>query len=147
MENSPWYLAHLWVIGIQVIAFLPYLIASVRFYQNKGHFMLWLTIGICLDIVMAVSASSGSLPRMNSTDQAPWHSLLFITHISLAGIGLFGFFSLFLFLIAKGTKREYPRLRKFQFKFLLTCWIIGVGIALVNFASKVIFDIRLYDLI
>ena len=147
MESNPWYLAHLVVIAIQITALLPYLIASVRFYQKKKHFMTWLAIGICLDIFMALAASGGALPRMNPDDSTPWGSSLFIVHITLAGIGMFGFIILFLFLLVKGTDREYPRLRKFQLRIFLNCWLAGVGIALANFAVKVMFNIRLYDLL
>ncbi|RJQ34012.1 hypothetical protein C4566_02695 [Candidatus Parcubacteria bacterium] len=108
--------------------------------------MAWLATGICLDALMALGASNGSLPRMSQEDSAPWHSWLFITHISLAGIGMFGFFFLFLFLLIKGAKKDYPRLRKFQLRVFLSCWIIGVMIALANFAVKVILNVRLYDL-
>jgi len=147
VKNTSWYLAHLWVIVLQLITFLPYMIASIRFYKYKDHFVRWLAIGIALDVFLAVAASTGSLPKMSQNDTAPWNSLLFVAHISLAGIGMFGFIALFIFLLAKGTNRHYPRLRKFQLRFLLSCWIIGVMIALANFGIKMIFNVRLYDLL
>lgn len=147
MENTHWYLAHIWVILLQIITFLPYMIASIRFYRHQDHFMTWLAIGICLDIILAIAASTGSLPRMSQSDGAPWHSLLFIAHISLAGGGMFGFIFLFIYLLINGRYQDYPRLRKFQLRVFLNCWIIGVMIALSNFAIKMAFHVRLYDLI
>jgi len=142
-----WWLYHLWVIGFQVAALICYAIGSYRFYKNKKKFMTFLTLGIVLDIIMAIGASSGILPRMQEAQGAPWSSPLFIVHVTLAGFGLFGFILMYLYLLIRGTDYEYRRLRKFQFKILLPCWITGISIGLLNFFTKVLFQIRLYDFI
>ncbi len=142
-----WWLYHLWVIGFQVAALICYAIGSYRFYKNKDKFMIFLTLGIVLDIIMAIGASSGVLPRMEEGQGAPWASPLFIVHVSLSGFGLFSFIFMYLYLLIRGKDREYPRLRKFQFKIMLPCWITGVSIGLINFLIKVLFQIRLYDFI
>lgn len=142
-----WWLYHLWVIGFQVAALICYAIGSYRFYKNKKKFMTFLTLGIVLDIIMAIGASSGILPRMQEAQGAPWSSPLFIVHVTLAGFGMFSFILMYLYLLIRGTDYEYRRLRKFQFKILLPCWITGISIGLLNFFTKVLFQIRLYDFI
>lgn len=142
-----WWLYHLWVIAFQIAAFICYAIGSYRFYQNKKKFMRFLTWGIVLDIIMALGASSGILPRMQVEQSAPWSSPLFIVHVALAGFGLIGFILMYLYLLIRGTDYEYRRLRKFQFKILLPCWLVGITISLINFFVKVLFQIRLYDFI
>jgi hypothetical protein len=142
-----WWLYHLWVIGLQVTALICYAIGSYRFYKNKDKFMLFLTLGILFDIIMAIGASSGILPRMQESQGAPWSSPLFIVHVSFSGFGLFSFIFMYVYLKIKGIDYEYPKLRKFQFKIMLPCWITGVSISLINFLIKVIFEIRLYDYI
>ena len=142
-----WWLYHLWVIGFQIAALTCYAIGSYRFYKKKKKFMMFLTLGIVLDIVMAIGASSGALPRMQEEQGASWSSPLFIIHVALSGFGLFSFIFLYIYLLVRGTNYEYPRLRKIQYKIFLPSWIIGVSIGLINFFIKVIFQIRLYDFI
>jgi len=142
-----WWLYHLWVIGFQIAALVCYGIGSFRFYKNKKNFMKFLTLGIILDIVMAIGASSGALPRMEEGQAAVWTSPLFITHVTLSGFGLFSFIFMYIYLLIKGTNYEYRRLRKIQFKIFLPCWVVGVSIGLINFFVKVLFNIRLYDFI
>jgi len=142
-----WWIYHLWVIGFQISALACYAVGSYRFYKNTKSFMKFLTLGIILDIIMAMGASSGALPRMEASQSAVWTSPLFVIHVILSGFGLFSFIFLYVFLLVKGTKKEYPKLRKIQFKIFLPCWIVGVAIGLINFFTKVIFQIRLYDFI
>ena len=142
-----WWIYHLWVIGFQIAALTCYAFGSYRFYKNMKNFMKFLTLGIILDIIMAIGASSGLLPRMEESQSAVWTSPLFITHVTLSGFGLFSFIFLYIYLIIKGTDKEYPRLRKIQFKIFLPCWIVGVSIGLINFFAKVFFETRLYDFI
>jgi hypothetical protein len=142
-----WWVRHLWLVGIQVVAFVPYIIGSSRFYRRKSGFMRWLAIGIALDVIMAITPFIVKLPRMEASQGAPWSSILFLTHIILAGAGMFGFVIMFFYLAIKGYDRDYPRLRKFQYVVLLRLWMAGVGIALVNFAVKVMFGVRVYDLL
>lgn len=142
-----WWVYHLWVIGFQVAALTSYAIGSYRFYKNIRNFMKFLTLGILLDIIMAIGASSGALPRMEAGQTAIWTSPLFIIHVILSGFGLFSFIFLYIYLLIKGRDREYTKLREIQFKIFLPCWIVGVSIGLINFFTKVIFEIRLYDYI
>jgi len=142
-----WWLYHLWVIGFQIAGLISYSIGSYRFYKNIKNFMKFLTLGIILDIIMAIGASSGLLPRMEETQAAVWTSPLFIIHVVLSGLGLFSFIFLYIYLIIKGTDKEYSKLRKIQFKIFLPFWIVGVAIGLINFFVKVLFNLRLYDII
>lgn len=142
-----WWHKHLWIILMQIIAFIPYIIGSRKFYLRKKNFMIWIAIGLILDFIMAISPVIFKLPRMDSSQGAPWTSFLFITHITTSGIGMFGFFIMFFYLIFKGTNYDYERLRKFQYHLLLKLWIVGVGIALINFLVKVLFNLRIYDFI
>lgn len=140
-----WWQKHLWIIAMQVIAFIPYIVGSTRFYRRKNNFMVWIAIGIMLDIIMAITPFVVDLPRMESSQGAPWSSILFLVHISTAGIGMFGFIIMFIYLLINGVHHRYKILRQFQYKVLLRLWILGVGIALLNFLIKVIFSIRIYD--
>ncbi len=140
-----WWIKHVWVIVMQLVAFIPYLIGSYKFYKGKRHFMPFIITGIAMDVVIAIVASSGKLPRMESSQGAPWGSPLFIAHIVLAGVAMLGFLCLFMYLLINGTHRPYLRLRRFQYKVLMRMWIAGVIIALVNFFTKVCIHIRIYD--
>lgn len=142
-----WWQKHLVIIGIQIIAFIPYVLGSYKFYKTKKNFMGWLAIGIILDITMAILPFVIELPRMEGNQGAPWSSILFLVHISTAGIGMFGFIIMFIYLLINGVNHDYRILRKFQYTVLLRLWILGVGISLLNFLVKVIFCIRIYDFI
>ena len=107
--------------------------------------MTWLWLGIALDVVMAISASTGLLPRMKSEQGAPWHSVLFLTHITTAGLGMFFFLGMVVCLAIRGTDYEYPRLRRVQYLIFLRAWMFGVSIALVNFLWKIVYNQRIYD--
>ena len=117
-----WWIYHTWVIGFQVAALFCYAIGSYRFYKNKKNFMKFLTLGIILDIIMAVGASSGFLPRMEESQGAPWSSPLFIIHVASSGFGLFSFIFMYIFLLIRGTNFEYRRLRNIQFKITGIVW-------------------------
>ena len=145
-EVPMWWLGHLWVIAIQILAFVPYAIGSRAFYKHEKHFRRWLAAGIVMDIFMAITASTGILPRMSPGQGAPWASAFFLTHIVLSGGGMFAFVLLFAYLLVRGTDRNYPRLRWVQYRVFLTAWMIGVSIALVNFVVKVAYGQRIYDL-
>lgn len=142
-----WWTRHLFLIGMQIAAFVPYFIGSKRFYKREDNFMRWLAIGIILDLIMTFTPFLVKLPRMQENQGAPWSSILFIAHITCAGIGMFGFIIMFLYLAYRGPNRRYPRLRKFQYVVLFPLWAIGVMIALTNFATKVAFNMRIYDLL
>lgn len=140
-----WRHSHLPIIFLQALAFPLYIIGSRRFYLRKDNFMILLFFGIILDIIMTLIPFMVELPRMSIEQSAPWNSYLFIFHIASAGIGMFGFIIMLIILQIKGTELDYTFLRIFQYKFLLRLWIIGVGIALINFFVKVMFQFRIYD--
>lgn len=142
-----WWHKHLFIIGLQIIAFIPYITGSYRFYKGRDNFLGWIGLGIGLDIIMTILPFLYQFPRMEESQGAPWSSILFVIHIASAGIGMFGFMAIFIYLLIKGVKKEYRWLRKFQYLILLRLWIFGVSIALINFLIKVIFDTRLYDYI
>ena len=119
-----WWTKHLWVIAIQIAAFLPYCVGSYRFYKEKGRFMRWIATGIVLDCIMAITASTGMLPRMGSEQGAPWTSILFLLHIIFSGSGMLAFILMFFYLIIRGVNKEYPRLRRIQYKIFLKMWIM-----------------------
>jgi len=130
---------------IQIVAFIPYAIGSWRFYTHKSRFLFSIGLGIALDALMALSASFGWLPRMQSDQGAPWDSVLFVTHVATTVFGMFGFLFLFVYVLVRGTTKEYPKLRAFQYKVMFRLWCLGVAIALANFIVKVAFGIRIYD--
>ena len=141
-----WWTRHLWVVGMQITAFLPYCIGSCKFYRRKKHFMWWIGTGIVLNCIMAITASTGMLPRMSSEQGAPWTSILFLLHIILSGGGMFAFIIMFFFLIKSGVNKEYPLLRWVQYRIFLNMWIAGVSMALFNFVFKILFEQRIYDM-
>lgn len=145
MQDSSWWVPHLRVIAVQIVAFVPYLIGSWRFYRGKGGFLGFIGLGVALDVLIAIVSSLGLLPRMAESQGAPWHSVLFIIHIVSAGMGMFGFIILFFYVLIRGPQRRYVRLRVFQYKVLLRLWCVGVAVALANFIFKVAFGARIYD--
>ena len=140
-----WWYKHIWIIAMQVIAFIPYIVGSHGFYRGKKNFMYWLALGLFLDAVMAIAPMIFRLPRMEASQGAPWGSLLFIIHIATAGIGMFGFMIMFIYLLIRGTDHYYGKLRRFQYHILLKLWMFGVVIALLNFLIKVLWNVRIYD--
>jgi hypothetical protein len=75
----------------------------------------------------------------------PWGSVLFLSHILTATLGMFGFIAVFLILVIKGKDRPYNKLRVFQYRVLLPAWAIGEVIALTNSILKIVLKIRIYD--
>jgi hypothetical protein len=133
-----------------VLAFFAlglYIVGSHRFYHDRHPFLGFLVAAVLVDAVTAILASFGITPttQLPYSDFVPWRSKLFLTHIALASIGFFGFIGVMITLLTKGTRRPYPRLRVFQYKFLLPIWILGEGIALTNSLIKALFRFRLYD--
>lgn len=78
-----WWIYHLWVIVFQIAALTFNAVGCFRFYKNLKGFMKFLTLGIILDIIMAIGASSGTLPRMESGQSVVWTSPLFFNIILL----------------------------------------------------------------
>ena len=134
------------LIGLQIVAFFPYWIGSRRFYLGKEKFMQCILLGFALDCII-ISTPMWNKGSMVQGHGAPWNSLLFLLHVGMASIGMFGFAGMLVYLFFKGRNHEYPRLRKFQYRVLLPMWVIGVSIALISFAAKVAFGVRLYDLL
>ena len=124
-----------------------YVLASRRFYRREEPFLGYLGIAVVLDIATALLASfrltpTTTLPGLHG---APWHSILFLLHMSSATLGMFGFIIVFLVLVIKGKDRPYEKLRTFQYRILLPAWALGEVIALTNSILKMVLKIRIYD--
>jgi hypothetical protein len=134
-------------IVMAVATFYFYFLASRRFYRRAEPFLEYLGIAVVLDIATALLASFRLTPTTNlpGSHGAPWHSLLFLLHMSSATLGMFGFIIVFLVLVIKGTDRPYDKLRKFQYRVLLPAWALGEVIALTNSILKIVLKIRIYD--
>jgi len=124
-----------------------YVLASRRFYRREEPFLGYLGIAVVLDIATALLASFRLTPTttLPGSHGAPWHSILFLLHMSSATLGMFGFIFVFLALVIKGKDRPYDKLRKFQYRVLLPAWALGEVIALTNSVLKMVLKIRIYD--
>jgi len=134
-------------ILLAIIALFLYYRGSLSFYRKNSDFLIYISLAIFLDAITAVLGSFGITPTtiIPGSDFVPWNSVLFIIHVILATSGFFGFITLIIYILMKGKNREYPRLRKFQYKILLPTWLMGESIALINSIVKIIFGFRLYD--
>lgn len=101
-------------------------------------------MAVLINIILA-SFKVTPTTTLNGTPVVPWRSILFLTHITTATLGMFGFIGVWLVLLIKGKDRPYDRLRKFQYRILLPAWVIGEVIALTNSILKIILKIRIYD--
>jgi hypothetical protein len=124
-----------------------YVLGSRRFYRREEPFLGYLGIAVVLDIATALLASFRLTPTttLPGSHGAPWHSILFLLHMSSATLGMFGFIFVFLVLVIKGKDRPYDKLRKFQYRILLPAWALGEVIALTNSILKIVLKIRIYD--
>lgn len=124
-----------------------YLLGSGRFYRRQEPFMGYLGAAVILDIATAFLASFKLTPTtaLAGPHVVPWRSILFLTHMASATLGMFGFIAVFLVLLIKGKDRPYDGLRKFQFRVLLPAWMLGEVIALTNSILKIILKVRIYD--
>jgi len=124
-----------------------YVLASRRFYRREEPFLGYLGIAVVLDIATALLASFRLTPTttLPGSHGAPWHSILFLLHMSSATLGMFGFIIVFLVLVIKGKDRPYDKLRTFQYRILLPAWALGEVIALTNSILKMVLKIRIYD--
>jgi hypothetical protein len=124
-----------------------YVLASRRFYRREEPFLGYLGIAVVLDIATALLASFRLTPTttLPGSHGAPWHSILFLLHMSSATLGMFGFIFVFLVLVIKGKDRPYEKLRTFQYRILLPAWALGEVIALTNSILKMVLKIRIYD--
>jgi len=132
---------------LAVIAFYLYVVASRRFYRREEPFLGYLGAAVVLDVLNAITASFKITPTtvLPGPHVVPWRSALFLLHISVSTIGMFGFIAVLLVVLIKGQARPYDRLRKFQYRVLLPCWVFGEIIALANSIGKILFKVRIYD--
>ena len=104
-------------------------------------------MAVVLDIATALLASFKLTPTtmLPGVHRIPWGSVLFLSHMAAATLGMFGFIVVFLILVIKGKDRPYNKLRGFQYRVLLPAWAVGEVIALTNSLLKIILKIRIYD--
>jgi len=124
-----------------------YVVASGRFYRRQEPFLWYMGIAVFLDVATALTASFKLTPTttLPGPHHVPWGSVLFLSHILTATLGMFGFMAVFLILVIKGKDRPYNKLRVFQYRVLLPAWAIGEVIALTNSILKIVLKIRIYD--
>jgi len=134
-------------IAMAIATFYFYVLAGRRFYRHKEPFLGYLGFAVVLDVATAFLASFSVTPTTNlpGVHRAPWGSILFLTHMTAATLGMFGYIFVFVLLLIKGKDRPYPKLRVFQYRVLLPAWAIGETIALTNSIAKAIIKIRIYD--
>lgn len=135
-------------IVLAAAALVLYVAASRRFYRDEEPFLGVLALAVALDIATALLASFKLTPTtaLAGPHRVPWTSVLFVTHMIAATLGMFGFIILLVVLLIRGTGHPYTRLRKFQYRVMLPAWILGTSIALANSALKIILKVRIYDL-
>lgn len=134
-------------IALAALALVFYIVGSRRFYHLRRPYLSWFIAAIGVDATTAVLASFRITPTtvLPGMQLVPWHSPLFIVHITLASIGFFGFIAMLLFILVRGRDEPYPRLRVFQYRVLLPIWLVGEGIALINSLMKLFWKVRLFD--
>lgn len=136
---------HLWLLALTIAALFFYAIGSHSFYHRKPGYLLWLGGGILADIFMAVAASLRLLPVLSPGEGVPYHSVLFVLHITSALLGMTGFLLVFFLVLVRGRDLEYARTRAITYKLILPVWALGASIAIVNFLSKTLFGTNLYS--
>lgn len=136
-------------IFLALLALGLYIVGSYRFYKNEKGYLLFLGLAILIDMVTAILASLRITPTSSyfQTAAVPWYSLLFKVHVMLSMIGFLGFIILFIYLLIRKKKQYSDNIRKWQFKILLPVWVIGECIALTNAISKIVFQVRIFDLL
>jgi hypothetical protein len=136
-------------VFLAFMALYFYIIGSYRFFKNRSGFVFYLGLAIAIDVMTAIFASLRITPTVQMPEMAtvPWYSLLFKVHVTLSMIGFTGFIALFIYLLFRKRKALSDRLRTWQFKVLLPVWVIGEGIALMNSLSKILFKVRLFELL
>lgn len=124
-----------------------YVVATRRFYRRQEPFLARLGIAVLLDVVTALTASFKLTPTttLPGPHRVPWDSVLFLTHMAAATIGLFGFIAVYLILVIRGKDRPYDRMRWFSYRILLPAWVLGETIALANSFLKIVLKVRIYD--
>jgi hypothetical protein len=134
-------------IILAVATLYLYILAGGRFYRRQEPFLGYLAGAVVLDIATAILASFKITPTttLAGPHVVPWRSVLFLTHIAAATLGMFGYIAVLLILLIRGKNRPYKWLRKFQYRVLLPAWVIGEVIALTNSILKMALKIRIYD--
>lgn len=146
IETFAWWHTHLLVIGGQMLGLIAYVIGSRKYYLSKDNFLRWLYIGIAIDLGIMCVGFMGILPHSATDVGVSWTNTFFLLHISTAGIGMFGFIGMVIFLLIKrGDHFRHAKLRKFQYQIFLPLWILGVSIAFLNFFLKATYGIYLYS--
>jgi len=134
-------------IGLAILTLYFYVVASRRFYCRREPFLGYLATAVVLDIATAFLASFKVTPTtaVGGPHEVPWRSILFLTHMAAATLGMFGFIAVLFILLVKGKDRPYDRLRRFQYRVLLPAWALGEVIALTNSILKIVLKVRIYD--
>lgn len=134
-------------IVLAVITFYFYVVASGRFYRRREPFLGYLAAAVILDVATAFLASFKITPTtaLPGPYLVPWRSALFLVHMGVSTLGMFGFIAVLLVVLVKGKDRSYDRMRKFQYRVLLPAWVFGEIIALTNSIGKILFKVRIYD--
>ena len=135
-----------------ILAFLAialYILGSYRLYKGESKFIMYFSLAIFIDVLTAVMASTKITPTtdIGNMVSVPWYSVLFNIHVLLSCIGIVGFVTLYIYLVTRRDRPCRSWIRKMQFKVLLPIWILGETIALVNAVAKVLFNVRIFDLI
>ena len=144
-EEIMFQVTHTLILVIQVLAFIPYTGAFYRLIKKRFDVptIIWIWTGLAMDVVMAILGSTSDLGGENH--ESPFKNPLFIAHMILASIGMFGFLLLVILIkimhFSSGKKKEgsFPRMRRFTYMssfVIYPCWVIGVCIAIAN----VLFD-------
>lgn len=133
------------VLAIATLYF--YVAATRRFYRRQEPFLAKLGIAVLLDVVTALTASFKLTPTttLPGPHRVPWDSVLFLTHMAAATIGLFGFIAVYLILVIRGKDRPYDKMRWISYRILLPAWVVGEVIALSNSILKIVLRVRIYD--
>lgn len=134
-------------IALAVATLYFYVVASRRFYRREEPFLARLGIAVLLDVGTAFTASFKLTPTtiLPGPHRVPWDSVLFLTHMVTATLGLFGYIGVFLILVIRGKDRPYDRMRWITYRVLLPAWVLGEAIALTNSILKIVLRIRIYD--
>ena len=134
-------------IILAVVTFWLYVKAGGRFYRREEPVLGLLAAAVVFDVITAFLASFKITPTtvLSGPRLPPWGSPVFLLHITTSTIGMFGYIAVLLALLIKGKDKPWDRMRKFQFRVLLPCWVIGEIIALTNSIVKLLFHVRIYD--
>ncbi len=83
-----WWYKQIFLIIVQIAAAFFYIVGSHRFYWRKPNFMRFIAWGIILDLCIGAAPFIFKFSHLNNNHDVPWLSVLFLLHISTAGIGM-----------------------------------------------------------